>query len=770
MPMQWIGTERPAVESRAKVSGRCEYVADLTVPRMVWAHLVRSTCPHGLIKEIDKSGALEVPGVLAVVTGADLKSLGINLRFGPVFRDQSLLAVDKTIYAGEPVVAVVAESQSAAEEAASRVSVGYEPLPAVFDPLEAVAPGAPVIHEHVEPAGHFADVKHLHPQDNSNICTHFKLRHGNVEEGFALADRLFEHTFTTPAVAHVTLEPNVSVAAWASDGRLTVWSSTQSPSAVRSELAYLFTLSQSQVRVRVPYLGAGFGLKGYMKLEGLAAALAKIVDRPVKVALSLDETFVTLTKHATVVRLKTGVSHDGRILARRCEVYYDGGACADTGPRIAQKSGFTAAGPYAIPNVWIDSYRVYTNKVPAGGYRGFGIPQLVWAYESQNDEIARALGMDPLDFRQRNVLRAGDVHATGQVMESSEHALCLEKVAECMQRWPKQKNRGRGLALGMKAVLTPSISQATLTLFADGSASLAASTVDMGQGSDTIMPMLAAEVLGIPPEKVHMVHTDTDVTPYDTITAASRTTFYMGNAVVRAAEDVRTQLLKMASEQLEVAVSDLELTEGSVAIRGANTRQLTFSQIMTRHFGMPAGSILGRGDFQTEYRPLDSETGQSDRCVAFWFAAATGAEVEVDEDTGQIRVTRLVTAADAGRALNPRAVRHQLVGGAIQQLGQVLRESVNYVDGQIVNGNLIDYSVPGFEDLPGEIETVVIEVPAADGPFGAKGVGESATFAVAPAIANALKDLTGVRMCDLPLTPERVLDALRARPDAGPTR
>jgi len=463
------------------------------------------------------------------------------------------------------------------------------------------------------------------------------------------------------------------------------------------------------------------------------------------------------------VVIRSGATRDGRLVARQVQVWWDTGAYADIGPRICQKSGYTAAGPYRIPHVSIDSYCVYTHHPPAGAFRGFGIPQLVWAYESHTDTLARRLALDPLEFRRRNLLRSGDLQATGTVVR---HAGLLEVLDAAAQRMPFARSRaghlarGVGIAVGMKAVLTPSTSVAVVHMYGDGSLGVAASTVEMGQGAETALSQIAATELGVPLGRVRVLQPDTDVTPFDTLTAGSRSTFHMGNAVRRAAEDVRLQLLDRAARLLEAPLDLLAVEDGGVVTREGPRRRLAFREIMEKTFGQ-GGTLVGRGEDLSHARHLDPATGQSDQVTAFWFAGAAAAEVEVDTETGEVRIPRLVCAADVGKALHPRMVEGQIRGAAVMQLSQTLFEAVATQDGQLLNPNLIDYKALTAAEAPERLEAVIVEVPHPDGPFGAKGVGESGTFAVAPAVANAIADATGGRPRDLPLTPERILKVLR---------
>ena len=742
----YVGRDILRLEGRAKVSGAASYIYNLRLPQMLHAKLHRSSVAHGRIVRIDTSAALALPGVHAVMTAQDLLGLIPDPYFGPAFHDQPILALGKVRYIGEPVAAVLASDPHVAEEAAALIEVHYEELPAVFDEVQAMTSDA-LVHEELRPAGTFPDLKHLKGRRGTNLALDFRLRRGDVDRGFAQADHVFEHRFKVQPVMHVPLEPMVSLAEPEGDGIL-IHSATQMPSFVRLEIARLLGWSENRVRVKTALLGGGFGAKVYIKLEALATALALLVRRPVRVALTMQEQFFHITNHAATLRIKSGVTKDGRLLARQCEVWWNGGAYADIGPRIAQKSGFTAAGPYFIDHVSIDSYAMYTHLPPAGAMRGFGVPQLVWAYESHMDMIARALQIDPLALRERNILREGMEHATGTVMRDTAIDQVLTELRKRMdwdqplQRGQAVVRRGRGLAIGVKASISPTTSVAMINVSADGSATLYCNTVDMGQGSNTALSQVAAQVLGIPIDKLRIVSPDTAVTPFDMGTLGSRSTFHMGHAVRLAAEHARQQLSALAQElglPTDTALPDL----------------------FRRKYGMSAGNVVGTGTYTSPYAPVDPSDGTSKNITPNWMIGGTGVEVEVDTETGQFVVTRLVSVADAGQVINPGIVATQLSGAAIMALGGTLTEEMIYSDGQLRNGSLAFYKIPGTHDIPAVMENAAVESAQTNGPFGAKGVGESASFAVAPAIANAIEDAVGVRLTELPLTAEAVLRALR---------
>jgi CO/xanthine dehydrogenase Mo-binding subunit len=760
-----VGRPMPRLESRAKVDGSVEYIHNLRLPGMLHGKIHRSVIAHGRIVRIDARAAMAIEGVHAVITADDVATLVPNPYYGPAFHDQPILASGKVRHVGEPVAVVLATDPHIAEEAADLVSVEYEPLEAVFDEVAAAAPGAPIIHDELKPAGMFTDLKHLAGHRGTNVALDARLRSGDVEKGFAEADRVFEHTFRTGKVIHATFEPMVTLAEPAGPNGLTIHTASQSPSFVRSEISRLLGWPENRVRVRTAFLGGGFGAKLYIKLEAMAAVSALLVRKPVRIALTMDEQFYTITKHGATVRMKTGVTKEGRITARQVETYWNGGAYADIGPRVTQKSGFTAAGPYDIEHVALDNYAVYTNDPPAGALRGFGISQLVWAYERQADIIARQLGIDPLEFRRRNALSNGRAHATGTIVYGLDVEAVLDRLAEQMawqrpfDRGTGTIRRGRGLAIGVKACVSPTTSTAAVHVYGDGSCGVHTSTVDMGQASDTTLAQIAAEVLGLPTAAIHVVHPDTDVTPYDMATLGSRSTFHMGNAVRRAAEDARAQMLRIATGELNTDVAELECRDGGIVSRTGAA--MTLREVMLARFAMQAGTIVGVGAYTPSYKKPDLSTGQSPDITPFWMLGGAGAEVEVDCETGRVTVTKLVNVADVGRAINPASVERQLTGAAIMQMGFTLFEEMVFSDGQVVNASLADYKIPGLLDLPRELTGSFVEIPHREGPFGAKGVGETGIFSPSPAIANALYDATGVMLYEMPLTPERVLRAIR---------
>jgi CO/xanthine dehydrogenase Mo-binding subunit len=764
-----IGKTYRRLDYETKVTGRAQYLSDMSVPGMCHGKILRSPYPHARIKSIDATKALKVPGVVAVLTRDDiLHDEGIEPFYGPVFKDQTIVAVDKVRHVGDPVAAVAALSLDAAEEALRAIDVDYEELPSVLNVADAVKPGTTLVHESVKiPESGFADLAELKPVAGTNICTHFRLNRGDIQKGFTEADHVFEDTFTLPATQHSFLETHACIASVEPGGRITVWATTQNPFVVRTQLANIFKVPVAKVRVIVPYLGGGYGGKVYPKIEPITVALAQQAGRPVRIVLAREEVFYTITKHAAVIRMKTGVKNDGTLVARECEIHLDTGAYAEIGPRVAKKSGYTAAGPYRIPNLKIDSYSVYTNKPPAGAFRGFGVSQSAWAVESQMDIIAAALRIDPLALRKLNGYDEGDKFVTEETLRAIGFKQCLEEVARSIG-WGKKPQgtkeanikRGKGLACMIKATITPSISSAVVKLNEDASLSIYAGTVEMGQGSETVLAQIAGKELGIPMQTIQVLGVDTDVVPYDLTTSSSRSTFHMGKAVQLAAQDIIRQLKQIVVKEYGVPEDQVSFAAGKIRLPEA---QLDYSEVMFKRFGMQGGTLVGEGQVKTSTKNDFGEKSTS----AFWFLAAGAAEVEVDVETGKLSLVNYVTAVDVGKAINPLGCRQQLAGAAITGIGQALFEEIAYDNGQMINPNLVDYVLPSLGDMPLAIDTISVEVPDPNGPFGAKGIGESALIPVAPAIANAVFDAVGVRIKDLPIKAEKIFLALEQKKNAA---
>jgi CO/xanthine dehydrogenase Mo-binding subunit len=763
-----IGKTFRRLDYESKVSGQAQYAADLRVPGMCHGRILRSPLPHARIKRIDVTRACKVKGVFAVLTRDDiLYDDGIEPFYGPVFKDQTIVAVEKVRHVGDPVAAIAALDADAAEEALGLIDVEYEELAAVLTVAEALKQDPVLVHDSVRiPDSGFADLAEIRPVGGTNICTHFKLHRGDMQQGFSDADHIFEDTFTLPATQHSFLETHACIAAVDPSGRITVWATTQNPFVVRTQLANIFKVPVAKVRVIVPYLGGGYGGKVYPKVEPITVALALKARRPVRVVLSREEVFYTITKHAASIRMKTGVKSDGTLVARECEIYLDTGAYAEIGPRVAKKSGYTAAGPYRIPNLKIDSYSIYTNKPPAGAFRGFGVSQSAWAVESQMDIIAAALKIDPIELRKRNGYDEGDKFVTEETLRAIGLKQCIDAVAKSIG-WEKRQfkgsivqrstgesiKRGKGIACMIKATITPSISCAVVKMNEDASLSIYAGTVEMGQGSETTLAQIAGKELGIPLKHIQVLGVDTDVVPYDLTTSSSRSTFHMGKAVQMAVQQIRQQLKQIVAQEYSVPEDQIDFADGQIRLPEA---ALSYSDVMFKRFGMQGGTLIGEGQLKTAVK---NELGEKSTS-AFWFLAAGGAEVAVDGETGKVEILKYAAAVDVGKTISPLGCRQQLAGAAITGIGQALFEEIVYDNGQLINPNFVDYVLPSLGDMPPIIDSIAVEVPDPNGPFGAKGIGESALIPVAPAIANAIYDACGVRIKDLPIKPEKIFLAL----------
>ncbi|HEX6511223.1 MAG TPA: xanthine dehydrogenase family protein molybdopterin-binding subunit [Chloroflexota bacterium] len=769
-----VGQNVGYIDGGERVRGQVSYVLNAELPGCLVGRILRSPHAHARVLKVDTSKAEQLPGVVAVLSRNDLiDNPDIYPYYGPVIRDTPVVAIDKVRFVGDPVAAVAALDDDVAQEALDLIEVEYEELPAVFDPEQALEPGAPILHESYPPqrGATFADIV-FNPGEGSNVLNHFKLRKGDVEKGFAEAAQIFEHTFRCPPVQHVPLEPHVTMAQ-VEAGRVTVWSGTQTPHVIRAQLADVFSLPLSQVRVVVHTLGGAYGSKCYPKLEPLTAVLASKAKRPVKIVLRREEDFLTCTKHQAVITLKTGIGSDGRIVARKATCYFNAGAYSDISPRLIKNGGYATAGPYRIPNVWVDSYAVYTNIVSAGAFRGYGVSQAAWAYECQMDMIAEALGRDPLEYREFNVLHDGDSFATGETVhdmhyrgmllddakkaigwQDGEEAWWQKRQEASGKRQEGAKRRGKAITCVIKGSVTPSTSSASCKLNEDGSLNVLTSSVEMGQGAKTALAQLAAEAAALPFEAITVSEPDTDSTPYDQQTSSSRTTYSMGTAVTMAVNDAIQQLKALAADQLEISPEDLETRDGRVWVKDSS-RSLSYVDVIRKS---RVGNILGNGTFATT-GGLDPETGQGIGSV-HWHHAAGACEVEVDTDTGKVDILRFHSSCFAGRVVNPRLCELQIEGSTLFGVGQSLFEEMLYDDGQLTNPNLSDYMVPSFEDVPASLTVSAVEHPSAGE---VHGIGETSVPPVMPAVANAVYNAVGVRITDLPLTPEKVLRALKER-------
>ncbi len=756
-----VGQPVPRTDSLEKVQGKAQYTVDLVLPHMLYGAFLRSPFARAKILNIDTTRARRVPGVRVVVTGPDFP-----YTYGSTIKDRPCLAIGEVRFEGEPVVAVAATTLEAAQEAVSLVKVDYEELTPILDPVAAMQPGAELLHPNL---GSYKFSEAARPQPGTNICSHYKLRRGDIEEGFRQADLVYEGTYTTQMVQHVFLEPHGAIAQYqASSKRLTVWVGTVSPYMARKELADSLKLPMSNIRVIVPRVGGSFGAKMYLKAEPLAVALAWFADgKPVKVVMDLSDEFHIAVKGPTRTTIKTGVKKDGTITARHVTTIWDTGAYADAGPRVTRNSGHTSPGPYRMANVWIDGYTVYTNKNVAVPFRGYGVQELCWAYETHTDELAEKLGMDRLEFRMKNALKPGDLTSTGAAVDSEGLIQCIDQVREAVE-WNRPSPppapgtlRGTGVALIHKATGAPSTSSAIVKFNEDGTVTLLISTVEQGQGSETVMAQMVAEELGIRIQDVFVSPPDTDYTPFDSSSTSSRSTYHMGNAIRLACDDVKRQVVDVGAKLFQVSPEDVVLDGGILRVRSSPDKSMPLKDVVVKYFGYRGGTLIGRGVFKPSAISPDKETGLTPKMSPFWMYGVQAADVEVNLETGQVEVKKLVAYHDVGHAINPITCKQQLEGAVVMGSGGAITEQV-VVNGKglTVNPNLHDYKIATMVDTP-EIEVGLVEAAQPDGPFGAKGVGEPALAATAPAIGNAIYAATGIRIRDLPISAEKILEALR---------
>ena len=759
-----IGKSPPRLEAGEKAGGKALFTGDMVMPGMLHAALLTSPYAHARILSYDTAAALALPGVKAVVTGEDIT----GGPFGPVVKDEQALALGKVRYIGEPVAAVAAVDEATARLAARLIEIEYEELPAATTVAAAIADGAPLLHEE------FADYIKVYqaPENAGNIMARAEAVIGRGVDGFEEADVVVEGTYEVPAQYHAYMEPVAALAAFAPDGRVTVWSSTQSIFRTQANLHEGLGIPMGKIRCIAPRVGGGFGGKAEASGQLVVVMLSRKAGAPVRLVLSRDEDMTTMrARHPGTLRIKTGAKSDGTLVAREMELWFDAGAFADDSPAVMNLALFYARGPYAIPHVRALGHAVYTNKLRLGAFRGFGNPQASYASESQINEIADKLGIDPIDLRIKNAIQAGEQWLGGQRIATSALVEALEAVRDASD-WsrPRQARPGCKRGLGISAVAHTSAFLSTgaiARLQGDGSVILNVAAVDIGQGSDTALSQMCAAVLGLDIEQVTFAPPDTDSAPYDYATAASRVTHTVGRAVHEATAAVRDQLLEHGAAMLECPVEDLELRPGGRI--GVNTQpprnaEVTFAEIALRSIWAVGGPITGSGSFMPN-DPMDPNHTQmsgflSLEAVSVLTFGAQVVDAEVDETTGAIRVIEAWCAHDVGRAINPGAVESQIHGGFVQGMGYALCEEMVWEDGRLVNPSFMDYKFPGSMEAPDKIHTVILETPEPSHPFGVKGVGEPPLVGAAPAINSAVSAATGLHLKQIPLTPERVLRAL----------
>jgi CO/xanthine dehydrogenase Mo-binding subunit len=759
-----VGKPVTRVDAEEKITGRAIYGYDLVLPNMLYGKTLFSPKAHAKIKRINTEKARALPGVVAVVTGAD-----VPWTHGESVKDKPFLAQDKVRFIGEPVAAVAAEDEDTAQAAVRLIEVDYEDLPAYIDPEEACKPGAVEIHENFDS---YRKAEFIVKGPRPNIAEHFKLRTGDVAQGFKQSDLVVEERYFVPVIQHAAMEPHSAHAQFEKEsGRVTIWVANDAPFRALHEMTEALGVPKEKIRFINPLQGGGFGSKGGLKVEPIAVALAFHTNgRPVRVKFNREETFIsTLTRHEAVVYSKTGVKKDGTLIAREMTLYWGAGAYAEKSPTVCIRGSLPAPGPYRIPHVKVDGYAVYTNKPIAGSYRGYGIPQGAWAGEQQMDEIAKRLGMDPVEIRMKNIFVEGDLSYWGERLHAVGLKETLLKATEAID-WGKKPAQqrpgvkiGKGFACIQKPTRSPTTSSAGVIVDAKGEVTVLAGTVEIGQGCSTILSQIAAEELKAPIEKVRMHPLDTDVIPYDASTTSSRSTYHMGNAVRGAAIHAREQIAEAASPMLEANPQDLDFADGKVFLKDQPQIALPLGEVVRRKLGIN-GNVRGDASYTYEIgKDLDLETGHSDHASAFYMYATQAAEVAVDEETGRVRLLRMSAAHDVGKAINPLNCVAQIEGGVAMGIGSALHEEL-VVDntGKVRNPSFLDYHLVTSLDVPPMIP-IIVECAEPQGPYGAKGLGEPGLAPTPAAIGNAVADAIGIRVYDLPLTPERVYRVIQGK-------
>ena len=739
-----VGKAVTRLEGPQKVTGTALYPADVLVPGMLWGKALRSPLPHARILNVDTSRASRLPGVHAVLTGADLSGIYIGRRM----LDLPVLAWDKVRFIGQKVAAVAAEDPDIAEDALELIDVEYEELPAVFDPLEAMRPGAPILHENINSYKGLPEPV----QEPTNRFVHSEWSKGDIERGFAEADVLFEHTFTLPRTHQVYLEPHACLVQVDQEGRVQVWVNSKVPFPLRGQIATAIGLEPDRVRINVSHIGGDFGGKGDPMDVPLSYFLARASGRPVKMVMTfLEELTAGNPRHPATITLRSGVKTDGSIVARQASVVFNSGAYGafKPGPGVNLLGASGLGGSYRIPNVHIESDMVYTNTVPGGFMRAPGAPQAVFAVESHMDMIAHQMGMEPLELRRRNLLQEGDDTPTGQPLRQVRSGQTLDAAVKAVG-WDSPKpgpNTGRGIAFYDRPT-GGAESSATVIVESDGTVTLRSPTPDVGTGTHTVLSQIIAEELSIPLDAINVVTIDTDSGPFDAGVAGSWVTHSAGQATFQATQQVRQRLIDVAAGVLGSAQEEVRLHSGRFrSSAGAADISLADVAAEAARAGEPVSA-------QVTYRP------EGGRDITSFCAQI--AEVEVDPETGQIKVRRFVSAHDVGTVINPLGHQGQIEGGIIQGLGYALMEELRVEEGQVTTAHLGDYKIPTMQDIP-ELITPLLEEPAGPTPYQGKGIGEISNCPVAAAIANAVFDAVGVRITDLPITAEKVLAALKGK-------
>jgi len=763
-PNAVIGRPFPQLNAESKVKGNAAFCDDLWFPKMLYCRILRSPHAHARILEIDTSEAESLPGVKAVITAGDTPRIPFVHVGGP-FQDKLPLQDSKVRYVGDEVAAVAALREDIAETALRLIRVKYEVLPAVFDPEEALGEDAPQVHD-----------------GKNNALIHIKRDFGNAERALEESDLVLEDVFETQAVSHCNLEPRCSVAMMDEQGVLKIWTSTQSPHYVRKEVSHVLGLPLTNVRVMEIHVGGGFGSRSKVcEDEAITAMLALKTGRPVKIAYSREEEFTaTRIRMPFKIWIKQGVTNDGTLTARKMKVIADKGAYAHYGPAVLGYAAGVSCALYRVPNVKYDGYLVYTNKHFAGPFRGFGAPQVTFAIESQIDRLAENLGMDGMALRLKNANQPNETTTNGWRITSCGFSDCIRKAAET-SGWAEKKKarakgnsdqdtlRGIGMACGIhlcgaKIFADGDYSGAIVKVFEDGQVTLYKGNTDMGTWSNTTAAQIVAEEIGIDLDRVRVISMDTETTPTDSGSFASRVLFIHGNAAKKAAAKAKASLLKSAAAVLGETEKDLFIESGAIAVTGNPEKRITIGEAVKQSAEKVCDFISCEYHYDPPSEPLNFQTGYSNISAAYTFTTQV-AEVEVDRSTGLVSVQQFVVAQDVGKAINPLAVEGQIEGAVAQGIGYALSEGYHYQDGFVLNANFTDYSMPGIQTLPkdGKLKVILVETDDPEGPFGAKGAGELTLNPTAAAVANAVYDATGIRCNTLPITPEQLAARLEEK-------
>lgn len=750
MAYRTVGKALPRIEGVGKVTGQTQYAADLKLDGLLWAKVLRASVPHARIVKIDAAGAKALKGVRAVLTGADVEGIYVGTRV----KDQPVLAYGKVRMAGDAVAAVAADTEEIAEEAIGLIDVQYEELPFIDDPVEALKPSAPLIHED---RGKYKNAPKL-PEGVSphNLQSYVRWKNGDVDAGFAQAARVFEHTFRTPLSHHGYIEPCACTVQVHEDGRVEVWAANKGPWGLREQMAEDFGVPQEKIKIHIVHVGGDFGAKASLIDVPIAYYLAKATKRPVKLVFDYaDELLAGGHRHPSTIMLKTGVAADGTLLAAKADIYFSGGAYGSqkANPQVTVLGGRRLASMYRCPAIDVQTFCAYTNHVPCTQTRTPGSPQVVFAFESQMDIIARELGIEPLELRRKNILHDGDTNPMGEKWSNILMGEVLERVVKA-SGWKKggvKKNRGWGIALYDRGTPEGKASSA-LILSAGGKVDILTGVPDVGPGYYTVSQQMVCEILGLPPEKVGVVYKDTDSLPFDPGTGGSKQTNTSGHAVYQSAREVREKLVALAAREL--GCKPEEIQQQGEKLAAPDKRSTTTTKMIDLMVAENGGPVFHLTNFVPKDMP---------KVTGF---AAQVAEVEVDPATGAVTVLRLTSAHDTGTVLNHLTLTGQIDGGVVTGLGFALMEENPLVDGKITTLTLGESKLPSIADVPA-LTTVLVESPTGPTPFGGKAIAENPNVPTAAAIANAIADACGVRLFSLPITAEKIYQELQHRRSAA---